>query len=112
MKCGGFKPAVNCQRVCVAPGPQRILCKNLPKRVPWKTNQKVRSAGSGNTKPKAKLWQQPRTRSQPPMRQRTFELICAPGVTPGILRKIRERPGRIADRLPQWLASHKCQTPD
>jgi hypothetical protein len=61
------------------------------------TNQNVRSAGSGNTQAKVKLWRQPHTRSQPPMRQRNFMHIYALGVTLGTSRKMKEGPRGIAD---------------
>jgi hypothetical protein len=64
----------------------------------WSTkNQNVPSAGSGSMKAKVKLWLQPHTRSQPPMRQRNFVPIYAPGVTVGISRKMKEEPERIVD---------------
>ena len=62
-----------------------IAAKKSFRNDSWSTtNQSARSAESGSTQAKAKLWRQPRTRSQPPMRQRNFEPIYAPGVTPGI----------------------------
>jgi tetratricopeptide (TPR) repeat protein len=76
---------------------ERTAKKNLWKGSWSTTNQNVRSAGSGSTQAKVKLWRQPHTKSQPPTRQRNFVPIYALGVTLGISRKMKEEPGRIGD---------------
>src|ERR1700682_5443493 len=76
----------------------KITAKKNLRKGSWSTaNQNVRSAASESTQAKVKLWRQPLTRSQPPMRQRNFVPINAPGVTLGISRKRKEETGRIVD---------------
>lgn len=43
---------------------------------------------------KVKRWRQQHTRLQPPKRLRNLAPIYAPGVALGILRKMKEEPGR------------------
>jgi hypothetical protein len=79
--------------------------KNLRKGSWWTTTQNVRSVERGSTQAKVKLWRQPHTRSQPPMRQRNFAPIYVPGVTLGTSRKTQEEFRRVVDNseLPSRL---------
>src|ERR1700688_622058 len=63
----------------------------------WTTNQNARSAENGGTQAKVRRWRPQHTRLQPPERQRNLVPIYAPGVALGILRKMKEEPGRLVD---------------